>query len=472
MITQIARKELTGMLRDGRLRIIAVLLFLLLLTSLFLGWKSYEAQSAERNEANAASRRQWEDQGDRNPHGAAHFGVYVFKPERPLSLADKGVDAFTGISVWLEAHSQNPFRYRPAEDATALQRFGELTAANTLQLLVPLFIIILCFSAFSGEREDGTLRQVLSLGVSPTVLALGKALGVVCALGVFLIPATIIGVIALRLAGGAEFVASDLPNVALMTLGYLLYFGAFIGVSLLVSAVSSSSRIALVVLLGFWILNGLLMPRLTADFAERIYPTPSTKDFWEAVNKEIKEGVDGHNSADTRTADLKKKVLEQYKVSKVEDLPVNFDGIALQTSEEHGNEVFDKHYGALWNTYAAQDGVYRLTAWFAPYLAVRSFSMSLAGTDFENHRHFAVAAETYRREMVKKMNDDVAFNSRSGDWEYKQGKSLWQSVPPFSYQKPDTLSLFKSQLTNLLTLAVWCLVCFAGAIFAARKISV
>lgn len=472
MITNIARKELTGMMRDGRLRTIAVLLFLLLVTSFFLGWKSYRAQSAERVAANEASRRQWEEQGTRNPHSAAHFGVYVFKPERPLSLADKGVDAFTGISVWLEAHSQNPFRYRPAEDATALQRFGELTAANTLQLLVPLFIIILCFSTFSGEREDGTLRQILSLGVSPTTLALGKALGVVCALGVFLIPATIIGVIALRLAGGTEFVASDLPNVALMTAGYLLYFGVFVGVSLLVSALSSSSRISLVILLGFWILNGLLMPRLTADLAERIYPTPTTNGFWEAVNTEIKAGVDGHNSADTRTAELKKRVLEQYKVSKVEDLPVNFDGIALQTGEEHGNEVFDKHYGALWNTYARQDGVYRLTAWLAPFLAIRSWSMSLAGTDFENHRHFAVAAETYRREMVKAMNDDVAFNSRSGDWDYTQGKSLWQSIPAFSYEKPDTISLFKSQLTNLITLAVWCLVCFAAAIFAARRMSV
>jgi ABC-2 type transport system permease protein len=43
--------------------------------------------------------------------------------------------------------------------------FGELTGATVLQLLVPLLIVMLSFDALAGERESGTLRQLMSLGV-------------------------------------------------------------------------------------------------------------------------------------------------------------------------------------------------------------------------------------------------------------------------------------------------------------------
>ena len=73
-----------------------------------------------------------------------------------------------------------------------------------LQLLIPLLIILLAFSTFAGEREPGTLRQVLSLGVSRRNLALGKALGVAGALGLLLVPATVLGLAALASAQADE----------------------------------------------------------------------------------------------------------------------------------------------------------------------------------------------------------------------------------------------------------------------------
>ena len=71
-----------------------------------------------------------------------------------------------------------------------MQRFGELTAAAVLQLLLPLLIILLGFSTFAGERESGTLRQVLSLGVDRHDLALG----------LLLVPAVLLGAAALTAA--------------------------------------------------------------------------------------------------------------------------------------------------------------------------------------------------------------------------------------------------------------------------------
>jgi ABC-2 type transport system permease protein len=473
MVLTIARKEFTEMARDGRFRWMAGVVLLLLLTSLALGWKHYRQVKAEHDAAQAASRDTWVNQGRRNPHSAAHYGVYAFKPKMPLSLVDTGLDPYTGVSVWLEAHYQNPSRYRPAEDATAVRRFGELTAATTLQLLVPLLIILLAFSAFAGEREQGTLRQLLSLGAPRGKLVLGKVLGLTSALALLLAPATLAGVLALALASEDGAMMLSLPRLALLCAGYLLYFGAFIGVSLACSALASSARAALVALLAFWIVNGLLVPRLATDVAERLYRTPTAEEFWESVHKDQQQGVDGHDAANRRTEELKRRTMAEYKVERLEDLPVNFNGVALQAGEEYGNRVFDKHYGDVWKIYYQQERVHNLASLIAPLMAVRGFSMGLAGTDLRQHRHFTDAAEEYRRSLNKLLNQDFAQNSRTSDeYNYFVDRAFWRKTPDFVYAAPDTSWVMKGQAFNYVALIAWFIVAFAASVFAAKRMKV
>jgi ABC-2 type transport system permease protein len=191
MIKRIARKELLEMVRDGRFRVLAAAVLALSLLSLAVGWKHYADVARQHAAAQAATRAQWLGQTNKNPHSAAHYGVYAFKPKSPLSIVDTGVDPYVGVAVWLEAHKQNEFKYRPAADRTAVERVGEMTAAETLQVLVPLFIVLMTFSAFAGEREQGTLRQLLSLGVAPRTLALDNLRGSIAALGLWLLVAAV-----------------------------------------------------------------------------------------------------------------------------------------------------------------------------------------------------------------------------------------------------------------------------------------
>src|SRR5687768_6157014 len=224
MISIIARKEMTEMIRDGRFRWAAVIVFALLAAALLLGWQHYRDVNSQHEIARRATREQWLNQGSKNPHSAAHYGVYAFKPKMPLSLVDRGIDPWVGVAAWLEAHKQNEFKYRPAQDATAVQRFGELTGATVLQILIPLVIVLLTFSAFSAEREQGTLRQLLSLGVNRSHLAAGKALGIGWALGTLLVPATMLGVLALALSSENGALLASGSRMALMGLSYLVYF--------------------------------------------------------------------------------------------------------------------------------------------------------------------------------------------------------------------------------------------------------
>jgi ABC-2 type transport system permease protein len=450
MIGRIARKELTEMFRDGRFRVLAAVVLAVSVVSLIAGWRHYADLSQQHQVAQAATREQWLGQPKKNPHSAAHYGVYAFKPKSQLAIVDTGIDPYMGVAVWLEAHKQNEFKYRPAQDRTAVQRFGEMTAAETLQVLIPLFIVLMTFSAFAGEREQGTLRQVLSLGVSRRDLVLGKALGIAMALGLILVPATIVGVAALALTSAGGLLAGDPGRAVWLFFAYLAYFIVVIAISLAISARTRSTRLALVILLTFWFANGLVASRAISDLAAAVHPTPSAVEFQKALERDLNDEAEMQRRLDKRKAAL----FQQYGVASLDALPVAFSGISLQEGEEHGNEVFDHHYGRLFAQYAKQNAVHQLGALAAPMLAVRALSMGLAGTDFEQHRHFISAAEEYRRDIQRVMNGDIAANQKKGEV-YLAGRELWERVPDFEYEAPSTSWVLGHQQWSLIILAAW-----------------
>jgi ABC-2 type transport system permease protein len=469
MILTIARKELTETLRDGRFRWSAGIVLVLLLASLFTSWRYVSTEINERELAKQGERKRWLNQDEKNPHSAAHYGNYAFKPKHLLSTLDDGTDAYTGVAVLLEAHHQNQFEYRKAADATPVQRFGDLIAAVTMQLLIPLLIILTAFSAFTREREQGTLKLLMSLGVPMHQLAFGKLLGVFGALLLILIPATLIGSLVLMQSANLSF---EPVRYGAMIGAYLAFFAVWCALALVVSAKATSSQVSLVILLGIWFAQSFLAPKLFIDLAEQRYPLPSRRTFNQQVRNDIRGGIDGHNPADKRRKELEARLLKEYGVDSVQKLPVNFDAIAMQEGEEYTSKVFDKHFGNLYRRYDEQSRFYQWAGVLSPTISIQMLSMAIAGSDFWHHRHFATAAEQYRRILVKELNMDMAHNSKTGDWEYKAGRALWEKIPAFEYTSPSLTWAIENVVQSLWILAVWLVASLVGLVVSVSKISV
>ncbi len=470
MISSIVRKELLETVRDGRFRWGAALVGALLLLSLAAGFAQRAEVARAHAAAEAMSWAQWLDQGDKNPHSAAHYGIYVFRPVSSLSFVDSGVDPFMGATTWLEAHYQNPFEHRAVQDTPAMARFADLTAATTLQLLVPLLILLLAFRSFSGEREQGTLRQLLSMGVDPRRLAAGKVVGVGLALSLLLIPAALLGAAALLLAGpGGGAVADEGARYLLLVATYLVYFGLFTAVAVGVSALAPSSRTALALLLAFWIGNGLLAPRVASDVARSQVPLPTNLEFQAGVQADLAEGFDGHPPREVRQQQLRDSVMTAHGVTDLADLPFNFAGLSFQSGEEFGNLVFDRRFGDLADRVERQLEIHRRLGFLAPHLAVRSLSMALTGTDPSHHQRYASHAEEHRRLIQRILNDDIRENSRFGVTYIADG-SLWARIPEFEYEGPGVGWALAGQGTAAAGLLFWLVL--AGVLVGAGATSV
>ncbi len=466
MISVIAGKEFKQLTRDGRFYLSSFLLLILFTAAVLTGWQRYTEIFEERAVAEEIIYEQWLSQGEKNPHAAAHYGVYAFQPLGPLAYFDSAVINFTGVSIWLEAHKQNIAKDRPASDMTSVQRFGDMTGAFVLQLLLPLVIIFLSFAAFAGEREQGTLRQKLSVGASPRILLLGKALGITLPLTVVIGIAAVMGAAVLIAADSAE----TLPRFIILVATYLLYGLIFLGLSLAVSAIARTAQMALVILIGFWILSSFVVPRFGATIVQYIYPTPSSITFAEAIASDTENGVDGVSQTQ-RIRELQERTLERYGVNTIAELPVNFEGLSFILMEQLGNAVFDKHYGGLQKTFESQESALQALAVASPLLALQNISAALAGTSLTDAHHFANAAEGFRRQFVRKMNEDLAFNSQSGDTGYRAGPKLWAEVSSFNYQPRPLADIIASVTFSIIVIMAWLIVAVTGAVIAASRLS-
>ena len=145
----------------------------------------------------------------------------------------------------------------------------------------------------------------------------------------------------------------------------------------------------------------------------------------------------------------------QYGVARVEDLPVSLDGLRLEESERHGHVVFDRHYGALAETYAAQRQVLRFAGLLSPLLPLQNVSMALAGTDTAHQLAFQDAAERHRRSMIHDLNMDMAIHGKGKDFDYLAGGDLWKRSKDFGWTPPTLAAATRPIMGDLLMLFTW-----------------
>jgi ABC-2 type transport system permease protein len=452
MIFDVARMTFLHIIRDGRFQTTAALLLVLFIISFVGAFDHFNELKAHHENASRVMRLQWDHQADKNPHAAAHYGTYVFKPVYPLSFFDRGVDDYTGNTLFLEGHRANLPVNRSAADQNDFFRLGILTPAFILGLALPLLIILLGFGSVSSERENGNLRLLLAQGLPRKSLFWGKSLGLWAVVTVLVVPFFLIGAAGLILAdtNGEQWL-----RYLLLMLFYFAYFGCFIHLTLLISAVAGRQNAALVGSISIWVVLCLLLPRLAVNVVKDQYPVPTRLAYNKAMIQDLQNGVDGHDGSDVFTQKLLEETLKQYGVASVDQLPFNWTGYVLQKGEEHETYVYQKHRDKLLEIYQQQETLHQIAAFCSPYLLISNISRKCSGTDVASYFAFLKAAEQYRITLVGTLNNDLTQNFRYGDWGGKRGKEFFGQNPRFDYAPPGIGSLPAALLGSLGILLFW-----------------
>ncbi|GGX03228.1 ABC transporter permease [Pigmentiphaga litoralis] len=469
VVVLIARDAWRHMLRD-RVAVIGALLLLAL--TVIAAATSYERQrdaTAQRERYQANVDQQFDAQPDRHPHRMVHYGQFVFRPLSPLAGFDSGIDAYTGTMIFLEGHRQNTANFGDARQSSSLLRFGQLTPAFVLQTLAPLLLVFLGFGLVARERASGTLRILITQGVSGRQVVAGKALALLGAAAVVLLPG------ALALAVLAFGNAQAMLSAGLLVAGYAGWLAVWALVIVAVSTVCALPRDALMVLLAVWVTVVILLPRLGAAWADARVPLATRFETDIAIARDLAAIGDSHRPDDPHFARFKADVLKRYGVTRLEDLPVNYRGLVGMEGERLTSALFDRYATASFERQAAQSATVDSLAWLAPTLAVRRLSMTLTQTDLPSYRRFVDQAEAYRYRLVQSLNqlqaEKVDYTSeRKGAESMRIAQSHWESIPDFAFVAEDPQAVIARAGQPAIVLLAWLLVAVGALAPAARTL--
>ena len=215
-------------------------------------------QLVAQKDAHEHIRAQWDDMEASNPHSAAHYGTYAFKPLSVLNSIDDGVNTVTGNVLRLEGHRQNDIAFSESSQSLVVSKFGKLKPALVLQFIIPLLLIFLSFSSYTSERSSGRLKLLLVQGLSLRKIVFAKSITIWFIGLIFLTTTIIVQLI---------FVDSGLNEDVLSRLIYLLisfstYYFILVSLTISLSVLFKNSTSSLSLIILIWVLWTIFLPTI------------------------------------------------------------------------------------------------------------------------------------------------------------------------------------------------------------------
>jgi ABC-type transport system involved in multi-copper enzyme maturation permease subunit len=262
MIRRILWKELMINLRSLRLSLTFILLVLsMIVAGLVFAQKYHQMIEDHSRDVNV----DFQGMRDRakSIDALAFHSHRLYKSPNPTRLCAEGREKYTPNGI--ENRSRVNFLRARLED---------LDWAFIIGVIVSFAAVILTYDAISGEREDGTLKLMMSSSVSRASIILGKYLGGIVSLLIPLAVAIILNLIVVLILG-VNFTAAQWGRIGLISLISLVYISCFLMLGLFISSVTRNSTTSLVVLLFLWTIFIAIVPssgRIIAGKIQKVTP--------------------------------------------------------------------------------------------------------------------------------------------------------------------------------------------------------
>ena len=328
--------EWRGYVRNHIVRSVSLFFIISLIFVSWLGIVQSNKQIEAQQHAHEHIRAQWDEMEPSNPHHAAHFGSYAFKPISVLNSIDEGIGSVTGNVLRLEGHTQNEIVYSEASQSLLISKFGKLTPSLLFQFLIPLFLIALSFTTYTSERETSRLRLLVIQGATIPKILFAKVLSI-WSIGFILL---LLMTCTQLFFNTQNLTVDTLFRLSLLLFSYSLYYFIVISLTVTFSVWFRRATAAMSMMLVVWISWTIFLPKVIGSAAEQLIPLPTRVEFQNAMTTDREKGIDGHNPSDERKKRLESETLKKYNVQTLEELPINFAGIVMQADEEYGTAIY------------------------------------------------------------------------------------------------------------------------------------
>ena len=293
-----------------------------------------------------------------------------------------------------------------------LRIFSSIDIAFVVQIVFSLLAILFVFDSFSGEREQGTLRLLLSNPAGRLQLLAGKFIGALLTIAVPLTIGFLVVVLLGIIYGGIVFTGADWGGILFLYAVSLLFLAAFLGLGLFVSLFARESSTGLMYLLLVWVVIAVALPSGGAYVAEFWTPGRSESALAQEVNDHFNDAVNkipykmngGWNGA-WCSYDAGEKILGLTKEEALNRIEFNKRVFPMKFQlAEDLYKVRDQFRREL----EKKDQVRSLFALFSPSALLGDVAQRVAGTSPGSYQQAHESARQYRNAMMAYLQPKVA----------------------------------------------------------------
>ena len=444
------------------------------------GYRAYHTALQEHQEET----RTWDLYSQINPK--------AYRKPNPLGIFNVGAEKSGADMVRIKLAT--PIWEREAQkqgsDNPFLSIFLSVDVIFVFKIVLSALAILFAYNTISGEREDGTLKLVLSNPVSRDLLVLGKYLGGMLSLFPIVVISFVVGVVIASASPSTIFNVGDLLCLVTVLGVSLLYVSTCYLLGMLLSVWTKEAATTLILSMFIWgiltIVHSNVATFAVAKFPPR-KPQPEKEvlqqidQMWENFKEERdtqlkKWGYEYPTSALSHIADgpltlsiemrspgelgfqelYEIKPIDILDVSKFQEVlgyqePLRIDYAnraeeLLKRREEIGER----------NRQLARD-ISRLS--FAD--AYRFAVGAMTGTDRKTYNDFIGQARSYKRQVVDYLAGKDAFSARAW-FSSDRGAAELTDLPVFQHRYNSVSESISRALGDVFILLAWNVILFMG----------
>jgi ABC-type transport system involved in multi-copper enzyme maturation permease subunit len=437
------------------------------------------------------------------------WNYFVYRPPAILSVFSKDIANNVGDSVSIRVFDVPELSAGSKEVNPYISILPTLDISLIFKIIISLLALLVACDVISNEREQGTLKLMLSAGVARHQILSGKLLAGWMTLFIPVTIAFITGLLIWQFSPMIDLTGADWVRIAVLYLASLIFISVMYNFGLFASCMTRRSSVSLLLTLFFWMFFIVVVPNLSSHLATSIRPLEpeeaTEKQLQEIRERQTKERREAESQTPSRgeTIDIDDGMGRYYAICDQEAMAW------LQKRQAVRQTLLIKHAEQRWKIrHAHMESLFKqkqlanTLSWISPISLYGAVTSGLAGTDASSCQDFVEAAREYRQaviDYVRSKTDDFSlpcfftpfdavdtniikqYNNPTADaqevqkWKERkcaQAKTLNLEDFPHFVWKPDVAGAIIGALPSFLSLALFSVLLFVLSFVAFVKYDV
>ena len=336
--------------------------------------------------------------------GWKHF---IYRPPTIFSVFSKDIAHQVGDSVQIRYFGVPELSAGTKEVNPYISILPTLDISLIFKIIISVLALLIACDVVSNEREQGTLKLMLSTGVARYHILAGKLLAGLMTLFIPVTMAFITGLLIWQFSPMIDLARADWVRIGVLYLVSLLFISIMYHFGLLASCLTKRSSASLLLTLFFWMFFIVVVPNVSLHLATYIRPLGPEEAIDERVNEIRKKQKQ-------ESQELEKQVPFKGEMIDIDEgmgfFYVICDQEAIEAQQER-NALLEplniRHAEERWKVqHTKTESLFKQKrladafSWASPISLYGSVTSTLAGTDASSCEDFIKAARKYRLHVI------------------------------------------------------------------------